>query len=265
MMIELLAWAALAFAVAAVVIATFAFTRSQRRLEALESGLVQTSRERELSSRLELLNWQSLFMRHGTVALPLTSASISAESLNAVLSFIDEERPKFIVELGSGVSTIYMARVIKDLGIDATITSIEGDQHWYEHLLKHLRAEDLDAIVALRHVPLKEVWVKQQCYAWYDTQSLQDLHGVDLLLVDGPPAYGEFVSTNRLPAMACLGRCLAPGAVVMLDDANRHGERQVLQYWLAHYRGLALEPLPGVERLAALRVRDAVVESAAVR
>jgi len=57
----------------------------------------------------------------------------------------------------------------------------------------------------------------------------------DLLLIDGPPArYG------RASPLHDTYQFLAPGAVIVLDDAARRGEQTIAKEWLATYRGLEL-------------------------
>ena len=54
---------------------------------------------------------------------------------------------------------------------------------------------------------------------------------IDLLLVDGPPGYGEGMERSRYPALPALEPRLAPGAMVVLDDASRPGEREIIERW----------------------------------
>ena len=46
---------------------------------------------------------------------------------------------------------------------------------------------------------------------------------IDLLLVDGPPAYAVGHGLARYPALPVLRDRLAPGATVVLDDVERPG------------------------------------------
>ena len=54
---------------------------------------------------------------------------------------------------------------------------------------------------------------------------------IDLLLVDGPPAYAAGHELARYPALPVLYDRLAPGATVVLDDVERAGEQEVLRRW----------------------------------
>ena len=72
---------------------------------------------------------------------------------------------------------------------------------------------------------------------WYDPAALGRLpkRGIDLLLVDGPPAGGPGIQASRYRALPALADRLAPNAAVVLDDADREGERRVLDRWLAGF------------------------------
>jgi hypothetical protein len=74
-------------------------------------------------------------------------------------------------------------------------------------------------------------------------------------VVDGPPAYEKETSRSREPALQQLRPYLKEGAVVVLDDANREGEREVLSAWIESFpefsvsvssagKGIAILTLP---------------------
>ncbi len=82
--------------------------------------------------------------------------------------------------------------------------------------------------------------------SWYDESALTEglrtaLQGdptddliddlIDLLLVDGPPAYVAGMGLARYPALPVMLDRLAPGATLVLDDAERPGEQEVLRRW----------------------------------
>lgn len=56
---------------------------------------------------------------------------------------------------------------------------------------------------------------------------------VDLLLIDGPPAFDPGQGTRRAPALHWFGGRLVAGATVILDDIDRAGEREVIAAWEA--------------------------------
>jgi predicted O-methyltransferase YrrM len=67
---------------------------------------------------------------------------------------------------------------------------------------------------------------------WYAADALRSVpERIDVLLVDGPPAFEPGTGLSRYPALPLLEERLAEGAVVMLDDIDRDGEQQVLDAW----------------------------------
>ncbi len=64
-----------------------------------------------------------------------------------------------------------------------------------------------------------------------DAVAAPDGSASDLLIVDGPPADGPGQGAARAPALPALQDKLAPGATVVLDDAVRPGESEVLERW----------------------------------
>jgi hypothetical protein len=73
---------------------------------------------------------------------------------------------------------------------------------------------------------------------------------IEVLVVDGPPAGGD--STARHPALSKLAHRMAAEVTVLLDDADRPGERAVVDRWLAEHSALRLERLPAEKGLAKL-------------
>ena len=91
-----------------------------------------------------------------------------------------------------------------------------------------LRPEDLDTLARVLHAPLKGE------PPWYELAGLDGIpDGVDLLVVDGPPAFDSGHGGRRAPALPWFAGRLVAGAAVMLDDVNRPGEQAVTRGWEA--------------------------------
>jgi len=130
-----------------------------------------------------------------------------------------------IVECGSGVSTVVLARLLRQRGA-GTLTAIEHDAGWADRVSELLVAEGLDGVARVLHAPLGGD------PAWYDRAVLTQLaDAVDLLIVDGPPADEEGMGLAREPALPLLDARLSAGATVVLDDLDRPGEQSVLAAW----------------------------------
>jgi predicted O-methyltransferase YrrM len=148
----------------------------------------------------------------------------------AVLNEIVFGERETIVELGSGISTVVIARLLAERG--GTLASVEHDPSWATTARSQLRREGLESVVELSVAPLEphpETWDGAPWYSFDAIASLPD--GVDLLFVDGPPGYGEGMAHSRYPALPALADRLAPHALVILDDANREPEREIVERW----------------------------------
>ena len=94
-----------------------------------------------------------------------------------------------------------------------------------------------DGVVVVE-APLLEHPAADERLGWYDEAAVAaglDMafggEPIDLLIVDGPPAFAAGHGTSRYPALPVLRKRLAPGATVVLDDIERPGEQVVLERW----------------------------------
>jgi len=147
-----------------------------------------------------------------------------------LIQHILETRPKCIVELGSGSSTILIARALDLIGAgEVTHIAVDHEKKYLD--LTHNLAE-LNGIaerIEFLHCPLifEEKYGKQ----WYSelekrTAGLK----IDLLLIDGPP--GPLQPMSRLPAFQALMPFMNETCVVVLDDANRADEQLIAEQWV---------------------------------
>ena len=145
-----------------------------------------------------------------------------------------------VVELGSGVSTILLARLLtqrRPLG-GFRMAAVEHDAHWAQWVTDQLDREDIGHDVVVVHAPLLPHALAERGLQWYDDAVVAAgldvaLQGdlIDLLLVDGPPAYAVGHGLARYPALPVLHDRLALGATVVLDDVERPGEQAILRRW----------------------------------
>jgi predicted O-methyltransferase YrrM len=145
-----------------------------------------------------------------------------------------------VVELGSGISTVLLARLLcqrSPVG-GFRIAAVEHDARWAQWVTEQLDREGTGSDVVVVHAPLAPHPRAERGLSWYDDAALTGglhtaLRGdpIDLLLVDGPPAYAAGHGLARYPALPVLCDLLAPGATVVLDDAERPGEQEVLRRW----------------------------------
>lgn len=161
--------------------------------------------------------------------------SLSDRALAAVLAALARGR-RVVVECGSGRSTVVIARLLRERG-GGSVHSLEHDPAWAQLTRMRLAAEGLAAIATMIEAPLGPHRLAPAGCRWYAPWALGELpRRIDLLLVDGPPAGEEPIERSRYPALPALADRLAPGAVVILDDIARPGERWVLGRWEAEHR-----------------------------
>lgn len=160
---------------------------------------------------------------------PLPPSRGWAASPDFLLSLFELSRkikPRLVLELGSGVSTLVLAKsgAKKIVSLDHSLEF--GEQS--RSMLKNHKASGVE-------VRIDELEVYPSGFSWYSPQSLKGLAKIDLLVIDGPPS-----ATNpdaRFPALEFLLPLLSPKGVVMLDDANRADERKLAEGFLAAMPG----------------------------
>ncbi len=151
-----------------------------------------------------------------------------------VIAEVDGGR-RTVVECGSGRSTVVIARFLRELG-GGSVHSLEHDPAWAQLTRMRLAAEGLAAIATVIEAPLSAHPLAPPGCRWYAPWALRELpEGLDLLLVDGPPAGEEPIERSRYPALPALAGRFAPDATVILDDVGRAGERWVLERWEAEH------------------------------
>lgn len=167
----------------------------------------------------------------GGWALTGDSAAIIARELKV-------RNASSVLELGSGVSTLIIAQIMRDRG-HGHVVSVDHDPFWAELTRRNLRVAGLDDFVTVIDAPLSDVIVGPETMRWYGIPAgaLQRFAPFDALLVDGPPQAHDDVRLARFPAMPLLHQLLSPQAVVFVDDAARPTERLIVERWLQNFDG----------------------------
>jgi predicted O-methyltransferase YrrM len=185
----------------------------------------------------QLLNLLNL-----TAPIPATrSWAASPDVLLTLLHHARSSDPKTIVDLGSGMSTLVLAKSAPK----AKIYSIDNSDE-YAGKTRELLGIHGVTNVELRVAPLTP---HSSGVDWYDRTQLADLTSIDLLFIDGPP--GSKNMTARHPAIAELISRLSPKAIIVIDDVAREGERAMAEEFarllpthsvefLAHEKGTAV-------------------------
>lgn len=172
-------------------------------------------------------------------ALPnLGSWKADVGFLARIVDHIEAHRPAHVVELGSGASTLVIARALQLHG-GGTLTSFDQHPDFVESVRCWLRDHQLTANIA--HAPLVAAtppWPG----LWYDLARIPE--NIDLLIIDGPP--WTLHPLVRGSAERLFDH-IVPGGTVMLDDASRPGERVIAALWRRNWPHFQWRLLPGIK------------------
>lgn len=162
-------------------------------------------------------------------ALPhLGSWKADTALLHLIVDHIERLRPRTVVELGAGASSLVTARALqlhgggKLVSFDQHGDFVEATRDWLgEHGLQaDMRTASL--------IPAPGGWPGY----WYDVTKLPE--AIDMLVIDGPCwSIHPFV---RGAAETLFDR-ITPGGVILLDDGARPGERVVARRWRKRWPG----------------------------
>ena len=186
----------------------------------------------------------SQLLRLLDLSAPIPSTRSWAASPDVLLTLLDyakSSKPSRILDLGSGMSTLVLAKSAPQ----ASIISIDNSEEFAGKTRKLLDAHGVTN-VEVRVAPLTS---HKSGVDWYDLSKLHDISNIDLLFIDGPP--GSKNPQARHPALAeCLSK-LSPHAIIVIDDAGRDGEKDMAYEFakalpnhtlefLAHEKGTAV-------------------------
>jgi predicted O-methyltransferase YrrM len=217
-----------------------------RRIEAgFGTELRQTFRQLEALQNLNAL-------LPATDVLPATRGwAASPDLLLVLVDLIITERPSLVVECGSGASTLWLALAMRRFGVDGRIIALDHDPVFGDKTRDFLARHGVDDLVEVRDAPLESFSLDDETYSWYARRAWDDLKGIDLLFVDGPPAATGHQA--RYPALPLLSGSLSPVATVVLDDLVVPDMQKVLQLWGDAYPDFCSEILPLEKQAAVLR------------
>ncbi len=174
-------------------------------------------------------------------ALPnLGSWKADTGLLHRIVDAVEELRPRHVVELGAGASSLVCARALQRNG-GGTLHSFDQHAGFVAATREWLEQEGVEA--CMHHAPLQTAQADSAGSSgrtwpgkWYALSDLPDV--IDLLIIDGPP--WTVHPLVRGGAEVLFDR-LSPGAIVLLDDASRPGERVVARRWAEAWPDMQFE------------------------
>jgi predicted O-methyltransferase YrrM len=164
----------------------------------------------------------SQLLRLLDLSAPIPSTRSWAASPDVLLTLLDlakSTKPARVLDLGSGMSTLVLAKSAPQ----AEIISVDNSGEYAGKTRKLLASHGVTNV----DVRVAALTPHASGVDWYDLAPLSDVSNIDFLFVDGPP--GSKNSKARHPAiLECISK-LNPRAVIVIDDAGREGEKEMAQ------------------------------------
>jgi len=212
--------------------------KQQKRILKHLKALEQEGRTRDINQFRQIVAHEELQRRiaPGHSLPSMRGWAISPDFGLLLTDLIDSNRPKTIVELGSGTSTLLCAYQLKKLGRGEVI-AIDHEPAFAQQTREQIRRhglEDYARVISTRLRSSEYVDLQGEPIDWYDLAAAQPLPDhIDLMIVDGPPmSYGADV---RYPALPAFEHRLSANAAVLLDDAARPGEQRIVARWASEF------------------------------
>jgi predicted O-methyltransferase YrrM len=231
-------------------------TESQRTFDTVRR--VGPSVEKEIKKEIRQTFRQLEALQNLSAVLPASDVvpatrgwAASPDLLVLLVDLVVSERPALVVECGSGASTLWLALAMRRFKIDGRIVALDHDPVFGGKTRDLLARHDVLDLAEVRDAPLESFSLGGDTYSWYARRAWEDLTGIDLLFVDGPPATTGHQA--RYPALPLLSGSLSPVATAVLDDLIVPDMQEVLRLWLDAYPDFGSEILPLEKQAAVLR------------
>lgn len=176
--------------------------------------------------------------------------SIDGHMARFIVEQLLDQRPKTIVELGSGSSTILIARCLQVMGENnVTHVAVDHDTKYLELTRRNAQINGVEDRITFLECPLQRY--EKLDKLWYgDLEKKLAGKEIDFLIVDAPPAHLQ--SHSRYPALPLLNTLLAEHCTVVLDDASRKEELEIAQRWVKEFPDFKFELRPEGHGIAVL-------------
>ena len=163
------------------------------------------------------------------VPLPASRGwAASPDLILEIINVLNDRKPQVVVELGSGLSTIWIARILEIIG-SGKLISIDHDASFADKTFENIKKSKLENFVEIRVCELENQSWNEGTENWYSKAIFKGIETIDLLIVDGPPESAS--GTYRWPAMWELESRMSEQATIILDDARREPEKQLAIAW----------------------------------
>ncbi len=153
----------------------------------------------------------------------------SPDFLNKIVEIILKQKPRFVLEASSGVSSVIIGLALKMNNFGKAI-SLEHDTSYTENTRNNIAVNDAEDISTIMNCPLKDYLIEGEIWKWYEMNELVFTDKIDLLIIDGPPRTTQKLA--RYPAIPLLYKYFSDSVIILLDDANRPDEIIIVEKWV---------------------------------
>jgi predicted O-methyltransferase YrrM len=167
---------------------------------------------------------------------PMTSWPIDWAMAGVLARLVITFDRRHIVEFGAGASSLIFAQALAR-GSGGCLTAVEEDPRWSRDAWRWVEAvPGVDACMIASPVFFRASLVGvYHAYSRAAEAAAATRGPFDLVFVDAPDGY-----FGRDGALHAVYRSLAPGALIIVDDARRRKERDMIARWLRTYPGLVM-------------------------
>lgn len=187
------------------------------------------------------------YLTHGDCITGFHGWPISPDMGVFLLEKIRERNYDAIIEFGSGVSTLLIAKGLMAFNLfkdneDKCFISFDHDEYYFTNTQSLLAYHGVESMVDLYLTPLKEWSDGTGCYKYYSCEDvlielakrIQDGSKRLLVLVDGLP--GNTCANARYPALPFMSHFISNHEIDwVLDDAYRDEEKLTAELWKKYW------------------------------
>jgi hypothetical protein len=153
----------------------------------------------------------------------------SPDFLAKIVELILKDKPLFVLEAGSGVSSVIIGLALKLNNYGESI-SLEHDITYANITSENMGINELEIKSVVKHSPLIEYNNLKKKWKWYDINELKFSNKIDMLIIDGPPRITQELA--RYPAIPILHEYFSDRFTILLDDSKRDDESIIIQKWI---------------------------------
>lgn len=153
--------------------------------------------------------------------------AIGYQTLYVLYRILNDMKPRSILELGLGQSTKMISQYVEKS--DAVCHKVvEHDEKWVEIYKKsHFLSEKTEVI--LKKLGTGELNGVSQIRTYADFSEGVMPQTYDLIVIDAPWG-GDMSDYSRIDVAKIMPSCLEKSFIILLDDYNRKGEQNTLEY-----------------------------------